>query len=81
MLPFYYLQEIDGLKSLIAECSEDKDMLNMATEEIGQAVEEERRLQNLLLKSLLPKDDADDRDCILEVRPGKMLLLKMNIYY
>ncbi|KHN43417.1 Peptide chain release factor 1 [Glycine soja] len=63
-------QEIDGLKSLIAECSEDKDMLNMATEEIGQAVEEERRLQNFLLKSLLPKDDADDRDCILEVRPG-----------
>ncbi|KAL5155834.1 Peptide chain release factor 1 [Glycine soja] len=63
-------QEIDGLKSLIAECSEDKDMLNMATEEIGQAVEEERRLQNLLLKSLLPKDDADERDCILEVRPG-----------
>ncbi|KAL2566709.1 hypothetical protein AAZV13_19G183450 [Glycine max] len=45
-------------------------MLNMATEEIGQAVEEERRLQNFLLKSLLPKDDADDRDCILEVRPG-----------
>lgn len=44
MLPFYYLQEIDGLKSLMAECFEDKDMLNMATEEMGQAVEEERRL-------------------------------------
>ena len=81
MLPFYYLQEIDGLKSLMAECFEDKDMLNMATEEIGQAVEEERRLQNFLLKSLLPKDDADERDCILEVRPGKMSLLKMDIYY
>ncbi|KAL2661088.1 hypothetical protein AAZV13_03G182400 [Glycine max] len=63
-------KEIDGLKSLMAECSEDKDMLNMATEEMGQAVEEERKLQNLLLKSLLPKDDADERDCILEVRAG-----------
>ncbi|KAL9332374.1 hypothetical protein ACSQ67_001984 [Phaseolus vulgaris] len=63
-------KEIDGLKSLIEECSEDKDMLNMATEEMAQAIEEERRLQNFLLKSLLPKDDANERDCILEVRAG-----------
>ncbi|RVW12538.1 Peptide chain release factor 1 [Vitis vinifera] len=63
-------KEIDGLKSLMAECSEDKDMLNMAAEELGQAAEEEKRLQNLLLKSLLPKDEADERDCILEVRAG-----------
>ncbi|XP_034689324.1 peptide chain release factor 1 [Vitis riparia] len=63
-------KEIDGLKSLMAECSEDKDMLNMAAEELGQATEEEKRLQNLLLKSLLPKDEADERDCILEVRAG-----------
>lgn len=62
------------------ESSEDKDMLNMATEEMGQAIEEERKLQNLLLKSLLPKDDADERDCILEVRAGKLSLLKMEIY-
>lgn len=63
-------KEIDGLKSLMTECSEDRDMLSMATEEMGQAIEEERRLQNLLLKSLLPRDDADERDCILEVRAG-----------
>ncbi|RYQ86820.1 hypothetical protein Ahy_B10g106442 [Arachis hypogaea] len=63
-------KEIDGLKSLVVECSEDKDMINMATEEMGQAIEEERRLQHLLLKSLLPKDDADERNCILEVRAG-----------
>ncbi|KAF3436604.1 hypothetical protein FNV43_RR23696 [Rhamnella rubrinervis] len=63
-------KEIDGLKSLMAECSEDNDMLSMATEELGQAMEEEKRVQNMLLKSLLPKDDADERDCILEVRAG-----------
>ncbi|GMY17150.1 peptide chain release factor 1 [Fagus crenata] len=63
-------KEIDGLKSLMAECPEDKDMLDMVTEELGQAIEEEKRLQNLLLKSLLPKDDADERDSILEVRAG-----------
>ncbi|XP_059659271.1 peptide chain release factor 1, mitochondrial isoform X4 [Cornus florida] len=63
-------KEIEGLKSLIAECPQDKDMLDMATEELDQAVKDEKRLQSLLLKSLLPKDDADERDCILEVRAG-----------
>ncbi|XP_021676148.1 peptide chain release factor 1, mitochondrial isoform X2 [Hevea brasiliensis] len=63
-------KEIDGLRSLMAECPEDKDMLDMANEELRQAMEEEKRFQNLLLKSLLPRDDADERDCILEVRAG-----------
>eukprot|EP00268_Persea_americana_P050701 TRINITY_DN5533_c0_g1_i1.p1 TRINITY_DN5533_c0_g1~~TRINITY_DN5533_c0_g1_i1.p1 ORF type:complete len:244 (-),score=58.33 TRINITY_DN5533_c0_g1_i1:22-753(-) len=45
-------------------------MHDMAAGELMEAVEEEKRLQHLLLKSLLPKDDADDRDCILEVRAG-----------
>ncbi|PPR80376.1 hypothetical protein GOBAR_AA40339 [Gossypium barbadense] len=62
--------EIDSLRSLMAECPNDKDMLEMATEDLGKALEEEKRLQNLLLKLLLPRDDADERDCILEVRAG-----------
>lgn len=44
----------------------------MASEELHQAVVEETRLQYLLLKHLLPKDDADERDCILEVRAGRV---------
>lgn len=44
----------------------------IASEELHQAVAEEKRLQYLLLKHLLPKDDADDRDCILEVRAGRV---------
>ncbi|XP_057485699.1 peptide chain release factor 1, mitochondrial-like isoform X1 [Actinidia eriantha] len=63
-------KEIESLESLVAECREDKEMLNMATEELCQAMEGEQGLQNQLLKSLLPKDDADERDCILEVRAG-----------
>ncbi|KAK2649804.1 hypothetical protein Ddye_017293 [Dipteronia dyeriana] len=63
-------KEIEGLKSLMAECSGYKDMLDMANDELGQAIDEEKRLQSLLLKSLLPKDDADERGCILEVRAG-----------
>jgi len=60
-LTFMALEEIDGLKSLMDEYSEDKDMLDMTSEELGKVMEEERRLQMSLLKSLLPKDDADER--------------------
>ncbi|GER50219.1 peptide chain release factor 1 [Striga asiatica] len=63
-------KEIEGLKLVISEAQDDKEMHEMASEELGQASEEEKRLRYLLLKSLLPKDDADERDCILEVRAG-----------
>lgn len=63
-------QEMEGLKSLIDEAQEDKDMREMAAEELEQASQEEERLRYMLLKSLLPKDDADERDSILEVRAG-----------
>ncbi|XP_021969390.1 peptide chain release factor 1 isoform X2 [Helianthus annuus] len=63
-------KEIESLKSLMGDCEEDKDMQAMAYEELEQALKEEQKMHNLLLKSLLPKDDADVRDCILEVRAG-----------
>ncbi|KAK9076527.1 hypothetical protein SSX86_004861 [Deinandra increscens subsp. villosa] len=62
-------KEIESLRSLLDD-EEDKDMQAMAYEELEQALKEEQNLHNLLLKSLLPKDDADVRDCILEVRAG-----------
>ncbi|KAH0470162.1 hypothetical protein IEQ34_001720 [Dendrobium chrysotoxum] len=63
-------KEITSLESLMSDCSEDKDMRDMASEELAEAFEEERRLFHSLLKLLLPKDEADERDCILEVRAG-----------
>ncbi|XP_030551803.1 peptide chain release factor 1, mitochondrial [Rhodamnia argentea] len=63
-------KDIDGLKTMMDESLKDRDMLDMVTEELDQAVKEEKRLQQLLLKSLLPRDDADERGCILEVRAG-----------
>ncbi|KAJ9547598.1 hypothetical protein OSB04_020141 [Centaurea solstitialis] len=63
-------KEVESLKSLMADCEQDKDMQAMAYEELQQALTEEQHVHNLLLKSLLPKDDADERDCILEVRAG-----------
>ncbi|XP_055812877.1 peptide chain release factor 1, mitochondrial isoform X2 [Solanum dulcamara] len=63
-------KEIKELKSVISECQDEKDMQQMASEELSEATEDEKKFQFLLLKSLLPKDDADERDCILEVRAG-----------
>ncbi|RLN30315.1 uncharacterized protein C2845_PM05G11740 [Panicum miliaceum] len=63
-------EEIEGLKSLVTNAHEDKDMREMAAEELLEAVEKEKRLQHELFKALLPKDEADERDCILEVRAG-----------
>ncbi|KAK4342569.1 hypothetical protein RND71_038385 [Anisodus tanguticus] len=63
-------EEIEELKTVISECQDDKDMQQMASEELSEATEGEIKFQLLLLKSLLPKDDADERDCILEVRAG-----------
>jgi hypothetical protein len=56
---------------LVTNAREEKDMREMAAEELLEAVEEEKRLQHELFRSLLPKDEADERDCILEVRAGK----------
>ncbi|XP_051151942.1 peptide chain release factor 1, mitochondrial [Andrographis paniculata] len=77
-------KEIEGLKSLIDEAQDDKEMQQMASEEFEQAATEEKRLRYSLLKSLLPKDEADERDCILEVRAGtggeEASLFAMNIF-
>ncbi|KAI4965332.1 hypothetical protein ZWY2020_054785 [Hordeum vulgare] len=63
-------KEITGLTSLVTNSVEEKDMREMAAEELLEAVEEEKRLQHELFRTLLPKDEADERDCILEVRAG-----------
>ncbi|KAG9459951.1 hypothetical protein H6P81_004459 [Aristolochia fimbriata] len=63
-------KEIDSLKSLMRESPEDKEMHDMAADELIEVTEDEKRIQQLLIKALLPKDDADERDSILEVRAG-----------
>uniref|UniRef100_A0A0D9WEL4 Prokaryotic-type class I peptide chain release factors domain-containing protein n=1 Tax=Leersia perrieri TaxID=77586 RepID=A0A0D9WEL4_9ORYZ len=63
--------EIEGLKSLVTNSVEEKDLREIAAEELLDALEEEKQLQHKLFQSLLPKDEADERDCILEVRAVK----------
>ncbi|XP_057844708.2 peptide chain release factor 1, mitochondrial isoform X4 [Cryptomeria japonica] len=63
-------KEIDGLRVMASDSLEEKEMRDLAVAELPVMLEEERNLQYKLLQCLLPKDDADGRDCILEVRAG-----------
>ncbi|CAK0774287.1 peptide chain release factor RF1 [uncultured Gammaproteobacteria bacterium] len=62
--------EIADLAALIEDPATDSDMRALAEEERGELVrtlpEHERRIQI----SLLPKDEADEKNAILEVRAG-----------
>lgn len=55
---------------LIEESAEDEDMKQAAAEELRSVSNlEAEDLQRMLLL-MLPKDEADSRGCILEVRAG-----------
>ncbi|XP_062180722.1 peptide chain release factor 1, mitochondrial-like isoform X2 [Phragmites australis] len=73
-------EEIEGLKSLVTNAREEKDMREMAAEELLEAVKEEKRLQHELFRSLLPKDEADESNCILEELEEKRHLCLQWIY-
>jgi len=62
--------ELAGLRSMIDDALADKELRELAQEELAAA---DRRLQELeqqLQVQLLPKDAADDKSAILEVRAG-----------
>ncbi|KAJ4772107.1 Peptide chain release factor 1 [Rhynchospora pubera] len=63
-------QEMNELQSMASNPQEDNDLRDMATDELNQALKQHNSLQHKLFKSLLPRDDADERGCILEVRAG-----------
>jgi len=62
------LVDIDDAKSMLKE--DDKEMREMAKEELAAAQETEQKLELELQKLLLPKDPNDQRNIFLEVRAG-----------
>ena len=63
-------EDLDGAESLLADAGDDPEMRELAQAEVlelkGQLPDLERQVQVLLL----PKDEADDKNAILEVRAG-----------
>jgi len=62
--------ERDGLQEIIDDRTSDKAMLSLAEEEIGTLDSKIEELEHRLKVQLLPKDEADEKSAILEVRAG-----------
>ncbi len=62
------LVAIDDAKEMLKE--NDKEIQEMAKEELAEAKKEEQALELTLQKLLLPKDPNDQRNVFLEVRAG-----------
>ncbi|MBP3381651.1 MAG: peptide chain release factor 1 [Clostridia bacterium] len=63
-------QTVEDATALLAEPDLDKEMKELAKEELHTAKEDVARLQQQLKILLLPKDPLDDRDIIVEIRAG-----------
>lgn len=63
-------KEIESLKTLLKESVDDVEICKVTAEELQLAAVEERNLQHEVLMKMLPRDEADSRSCILEVRAG-----------
>ena len=63
-------KEIGELDALLNEAETEADMLALAREEISSLKEKRLSLEKELQLLLLPKDAADDKNAILEIRAG-----------
>jgi len=57
-------------EAILADPAMDKDMKTMAEEELGDLKKTLPAIEQTLKVSLLPKDEADEKNAILEVRAG-----------
>lgn len=64
------LSEREGLQQLIDDAASEKDMAALAEEEMGPLDLRIEELEHRLKVQLLPKDAADEKSAILEVRAG-----------
>lgn len=64
------IAEIDDLKSMLSDADTDDEMRSLAELELPELEERIGRLEQDMRIMLLPKDAADDKSAILEIRAG-----------
>lgn len=64
------IKEIEDIKNMLSDPSLDKDMKNMLEEEYDNIEKAIPSIEEKIKIALLPKDAADDKNAILEVRAG-----------
>ena len=62
--------EKEGLEKIINEKSADKEMIQLAKNELLQLTKKNLDYEKVLKFYLLPKDEADSKNAILEIRAG-----------
>ena len=69
---FYTLFEVQKkeLEKIIDDKSSDKEMIDLANEELIELITKNEKVKKKLIIFLLPKDEADKKNAILEVRAG-----------
>ena len=70
VLVYISVQEVSELKELAQDPDGEEELVRLAAEELQTALAEKARLQQEIMLQLVPKDEADNRNCILEVRAG-----------
>ena len=63
------LTELEGAKEMIA-AEQDKDLLDLAKDELVSLEEQQAELENKLKVMLIPKDPDDEKSVIIEIRAG-----------
>ena len=63
------LEELDGAREMFQE-EEDAEMREMARAEVNMLEEQVTELEEKLRLLLLPKDERDDKNIIMEIRAG-----------
>ena len=63
-------EELAGLREMLSDGSEDQEMASLAREEIAELEPKIEELEQTLKVQLLPKDEADDKGVIIELRAG-----------
>jgi peptide chain release factor 1 len=61
--------EIKEAKDII-ENEEDEEMIQMAKEQLSDATKRKEELEQKLKIALLPKDENDDKNIYMEIRPA-----------
>ena len=58
------------LEKIIEDKKSDKEMIQLAKKELNELLEKNNNYEKILRIYLLPKDEADSKNAILEIRAG-----------
>jgi peptide chain release factor 1 len=64
------VDELAGLRAMLADPATDREMRDLADMELPEVQERIEALEKALLLALLPKDAADEKSAIVEIRAG-----------